>query len=264
MDAVSGATMTSMAVGEAAVIRAQLELDKRGTGEDVAEFPLKVRDVATLIAIVFGCFIAFTHSKAKRRLRIVLQVYLVAVLGLWVGDMLSLALMGGWAMGAVPWKSAPGLVALVAVALVLPWATGKPVYCLHMCPHGAAQELLFRIIPGRIHLPRAMRRVLQYLPGALLVAAIAIVGLDASISLSALEAFDAWVVRSCWCCGRLVLRLWGWLLRHSYRRRIASMAVRRGLFLITGAPRGMNIASIVMILWQRSWLPSRAGWLGSE
>lgn len=194
VDAVSGATMTSMAVGEAAAIRAQLELDKRSASAGkIASIPVRTRDIATVVAIMVACFVAFTRSKYKRRIRFALQLYLIAVLGLWVGDMLSLALMGGWATGSVPWKIAPGLVALVAAAFILPWTSGKPVYCHHLCPHGAAQELLFRIVPGRISLPNGLRHMLRYVPIALLVAAVGIIGSGAPVSLSALEPFDAWV-----------------------------------------------------------------------
>ncbi len=194
-DAVSGATMTSIAMVEAAADRAKVEVEEaRWRDGATPAISIKLRDAATLAAIVFACIVAFTRHRAKRRLRIALQLYLIIVVGYWAGDMLSLALFGGWALGAVPLKSAPGLVALVAAAFVIPWATGKPIYCQNLCPHGAAQEWLFRIIPGRVNLPNRLRHILRFLPLVVLVAGGAVVASGAPVSLSSLEPFDAWVL----------------------------------------------------------------------
>lgn len=194
VDGVSGATMTSGALMEGVVARAK----ELVAGPVVAEeqrhvYTFRLRDGVTLLAIVFAAMIAFTRLRARRSARLLLQLYLVAALGLWAGDMVSLAVLGGWAEGTVPLKSAPGLVALVAAAFILPWGTGKPVYCQHICPHGAAQELLYRIVPGRLRLPRRAHRILATIPFIVLAGGLAIVVLGLPVSLSALEPFDAWI-----------------------------------------------------------------------
>lgn len=193
-DGVSGATMTSGAVMKAAIHRADTLLnppDEKPAAASAVQ--LRPRDGITLLAIVLACVVAFTRLRANRRAKIALQLYLIAALGLWAGDMASLAVLGGWAGGAVPWKSAPGLVALIAAAFILPWGTGKPVYCQHICPHGAAQELLYRIVPGRIRLPYWLHRLLAAVPFLVLAGGVAIVILGVPVSLSALEPFDAWI-----------------------------------------------------------------------
>jgi len=193
-DGVSGATMTSGAVMEAAIHYARTTLEPtRQTSADARSFQLRLRDGITLLAIGLACLFAFTRLRANRKAKWVLQLYLVLVLGLWAGDMVSLAVLGGWAEGAVPLRSAPGLVALVAAAFVLPWSTGKPVYCQHLCPHGAAQELIYRIVPGRARLPRWLHRVLSALPYLVLAAGVMIATVGLPLSLSAIEPFDAWI-----------------------------------------------------------------------
>jgi polyferredoxin len=81
-------------------------------------------------------------------------------------------------------------------ALVVPWATRKPVYCLHLCPHGAAQELVGRLTPKkwRVSVPDKVARRLRYLPGVLLFMVIAIVMLALPIDLASIEPFDAYIL----------------------------------------------------------------------
>ncbi|MHC4994105.1 MAG: FMN-binding protein [Planctomycetota bacterium] len=195
VDGVSGATMTSVAMIDAVIRRARQPQSQPAPTPTATLTPrLKPRDIATLLAIALGCAIALTHHRGNRKLRVALQLYLVLVLGLWVGDMVSLAVLGGWAAGSVPLKLAPGLVALVAAAFTLPLITGRQVYCQHLCPHGAAQELLFRITPWRLGPPRRLKKTLKLIPLALLVAAVVIVTRRLDVGLAPLEAFDAWVI----------------------------------------------------------------------
>lgn len=193
-DGVSGATMTSGAVMEAVIHRAQMLLNPPAVVEARSPaFQFRWRDGITALAILFGCAIAFTWLRARPAVRIALHIYLIAALGLWVGDMVSLAVLGGWAQGAVPWKSAPGLVAMAAAAFAIPWGTGRPVYCQQICPHGAAQALLFRVVPWRIRVPRPLHRALVTVPLVILTAGVAIAAMGLSVGLSALEPFDAWI-----------------------------------------------------------------------
>lgn len=193
-DGVSGATITSAATMQAAIHRAGVYVNPPEPVAIVtAGFQPGLRDAITIGALVFGCLVSFTRLRARPAARVALQIYLIAALGLWAGDMVSLAVLGGWAGGAVPLQRAPGLVALVAAALILPWATGKPVYCQHLCPHGAAQALLFRWTPGRVQLPHRWRRALGVAPFLVLLGGVAIAAAALPVSLSALEPFDAWI-----------------------------------------------------------------------
>ena len=70
------------------------------------------------------------------------QVLVIGYVGFLAGAPLAQSLFAGWAQNGVPWRSAPALALLGAAALLVPWAARKPLYCQHLCPHGAAQELL--------------------------------------------------------------------------------------------------------------------------
>ena len=193
-DGVSGATMTSGAVMEAVSERARVFLaPPEDAPAATRSLRLEGRDAVTLLAIALGCAVAFSRLRANAFARVALYLYLIIALGLWAGDMVSLAVFGGWAQGAVPYARAPGLVALAAAALALPWGTGKPVYCQHLCPHGAAQYLVFRIVPARIRVPARLHRILAAGPFLFLAGGVAIAAGGLPVSLSALEPFDAWI-----------------------------------------------------------------------
>ena len=87
---------------------------------------------------------------------------------------------------------------LAAAALLVPLATGKPLYCHHVCPHGAAQELLSHYRPARfqITLSASVIRGLEYLPFALVFFTLAVALLALPFDLAGLEPFAAYVIRS--------------------------------------------------------------------
>jgi polyferredoxin len=96
----------------------------------------------TLAIITFGVVMGLTRLRGIAWLRIGFQVLLIGYLGLTSGELLSLAMFVGWGQSGVPWQNALGLVALAAAAIALPIAKGTNIYCSHLCPHGAAQQLL--------------------------------------------------------------------------------------------------------------------------
>jgi polyferredoxin len=109
--------------------------------------------------------------------------------------MLSQGLMMGWAGAGSPWRTAPGLVLLLVVALLGPVVTRKALYCHHICPHGAFQQLLAKRLkwqwsPSR-RVDQWMSRVPFVLLGIVVFSAMLAWGLD----LNALEPFDAYLFR---------------------------------------------------------------------
>jgi polyferredoxin len=80
----------------------------------------------------------------------------------------------------------------------VPWVSGKPFYCHHVCPHGAAQELLAQVRPKRflLTLPAGVARGLDYLPGGFLVLTLLVAMLALPLDLAGLEPFAAYIVRS--------------------------------------------------------------------
>ena len=195
IEGVSGATMTSMAIAQSVKARLQLSRDQLA-----ARVPLRLaaRDVALLVVLTAAGIMAFGRAQWRQRWKRPYQIALLAYVGFIAGDLIAQKLIVGWARGGVPWTSAPGLVLLAAAALVVPWATGKPFYCHHICPHGVAQELISQIRPKRfqITLSADVIRGLEILPGALLVFTLVVALLALPFDLAGLEPFAAYVIRS--------------------------------------------------------------------
>ena len=186
IEGVSGATQTSFAVAEG--MRRRFAADAKQVAN------ISPRDVA-LGAIVLGAVvIAFTRLRGKRWLRIAWQALLIGGFGLWFGQLLSVALFAGWARNGVPWRGAPSLLLLAAVALLVPWGARRQIYCHHLCPHGAAQEWLGKFRALHLRVPAGLHRWLARIPGALLAVAFAL-ALATTFDLAKLEPFDAWVLR---------------------------------------------------------------------
>jgi polyferredoxin len=131
--------------------------------------------------------------RSNERLRTVFLCVLVGYLGLVNGDMLSQALLVGWAQHGVPWRSAGGLVLLTFAALIIPITTKRNLYCSHLCPHGALQQLLKKRLPWQTEVPKRLVRILRLLPFALLSLCVIVPMTDAAFSLVDIEPFDAWV-----------------------------------------------------------------------
>ena len=199
VEGVSGATMTSMAVAEGIVKTAQFLSDatKGDSDQDPSGKSLvwRLRDTGSLLVIAFAFLVAFSGLRKSKVARRVLQVALILYLGLVNGDILSQALLVGWAQSGAPWHIAPSLVLLGLAALIAPIATRKQFYCHHLCPHGAAQQMLFKATGRRLRLSAKVTRMLETIPILLLaVVAVAAIG-HFSFSLVNLEPFDAYLFR---------------------------------------------------------------------
>ncbi len=196
IDGVSGATKTSTTVAESVIATAGKIEQEKPLPEKKPQVWLQVtnRDYGTALVVIAALAIALTHLRGNKRLRIGLQIVLVAYLGFINADMLSQALLVGWAQNGVAWKGAPALVLLTLAALACPVFTGKQAYCTHLCPFGALQDWLRRV-PLRVRVPRRIDRILRLLPTALLVFVVVIAMLHLPVSLVGLEPFNAFVVR---------------------------------------------------------------------
>jgi NosR/NirI family nitrous oxide reductase transcriptional regulator len=197
IEGVSGATMTSMAVARGIVKAAEDYESTRQQQKTEATTNLRQRwrSAATLAIIAFGIVMGTSKLRSVPWLRVSFQILLIGYLGLASGDLLSMAMFVGWGQSGVPWQNAIGLVALAAAAIILPIAKGQNVYCSHLCPHGAAQQLLPRSWRLR-RLPPWLGRTLRLLRPALLAWIVFVTLCNWPFNLVNIEPFDAYSWRA--------------------------------------------------------------------
>ncbi len=203
IEGVSGATMTSLAVAKTvpqAIRKYRIERTSGSAANQSSGTAQSKRftvrwswhDLATGVVLAIALGLSFSSWRGHRVVKLVWRLVLIGYLGLVAGNLLSQALVLGWAQAGIPWRLAPGLTALAAVSLLWPAATKRNVYCHHLCPHGAAQQLVRLKRPAWKPSPRWQYWLTQ-IPGVLLVLLVAMVALRLPINLAAWEPFDAYL-----------------------------------------------------------------------
>ena len=191
VEGVSGATMTSQAVFRGLVAAAQRTLQPLPAAQ--RRGPVSPRDWGTLAVLATGVLFCFTRLRSVRWMRVLFQVTLVLYFGFLNGNLLSIALLTGWAQNGIGWQLAPGLALLGAASLLVPIATKRQLYCQHLCPFGAAQQLLKKRLPWKVRVGRKMTSLLQLIPALLLGLTLCIAMRHWNVNLASLEPFNAFV-----------------------------------------------------------------------
>lgn len=195
IEGVSGATLTSWAIAES-VRRRLVAFTAARDAPPVPTVPERLLTWrhGSLVLVTLGAMVmAFTKWRGRTWIRLAWQVLVVLVLGILTGDLLSQALLAGWARNGVDWSDSVGLLFLAAACLVVPWTTGRQLYCHHLCPHGVLQQWMQKLPVANRSVPGWMHRVLSLLPAALLILVFAAVLFRLRINLAAIEPFDAWL-----------------------------------------------------------------------
>lgn len=195
IDGVTGATKTSITVAESLVLAAREHTSDSGPPPAKPWIELSGRSVGTTLVVLAGLAIAFTGLRGNRKLRLVFQTVLIGYLGFVNADMLSQALLVGWAQNGIAWRVAPGLVFLSVAAIAAPILTGRQVYCTHLCPYGAVQDWTARRLPKQLAIRGKWETLLSALPALLLLGIFVIAMMHLPVSLVGLEPFDAFVFR---------------------------------------------------------------------
>ncbi len=196
IEGVSGATETSWAVAEGLKRRAARWLEERSPLPDWwAKARWRWQDTGHVVVLLSALLMAFTPLRGRAWARHAHHALLVVYGGFVSGEMLSQGLLAGWAGAGTPWRSAPGLVLLAVVALLGPVLTRRQLYCHHVCPHGAFQQLLTNRLPWRWNPSRRADAVLSKLPFVLLGFVLFAAMLAWSVDLNMLEPFDAYLFR---------------------------------------------------------------------
>ena len=198
IEGVSGATMTSMAVAQG-LIAAAAKFESALAAKQAARtsnWTALWRSMSTIAIVAFGLIIGLSSLRGISRVRVAFQVVVIVYLGLVNGDLLSMGMFTGWAQSGVPWQNALGLVVLAVAAVALPIVARSNVYCSHLCPHGAVQQLLPRRWKLQSPLPKAATRLLFWIRPALIAWVVLVTLLQLPFSLVDIEPFDAYAWRS--------------------------------------------------------------------
>ena len=192
LDTVAGATLTSYAIAKG--LQTRFADDAHGTRQEQAAARDRLKAAALWCFVAGALLMTFTSLHGRPAVRTAWQLLLVGGLGLWLGQLLSLGLFAGWARHGIPWSQAGALFAFGAVALLVPWGSRRQLYCHHLCPHGAAQELLGGL--RRLHVPVSGRwhAWLGKIPAISLAGAFLAALAWPRWSLGQAEPFDAWVL----------------------------------------------------------------------
>lgn len=192
LETVAGATLTSYALAKG--LQTRFADDLAGARKGASPAAENLRTGALWCFLAGGLLMTFTGLHGRPVVRRLWQLLLVGGLGLWLGQLLSLSLFAGWARHGVPWAQAPGLLALAGVALLIPWATRRQAYCHHLCPHGAAQELLGGFKGLHVAVSARGHAWLGKLPACGLAGAFLAALWWPRWDLNQVEPFDAWVL----------------------------------------------------------------------
>lgn len=190
---VSGATRTSEAVALSITHRLAL-----ANGAEGVSIPFRPGWLDGLLVVILlgGCLFAFRKEKILQRWRWVYSLATIAVLGLWMGDLIAQSLLIGWIESRVPWETSPGLVLFVVAAFLLPWATKQPVYCQFICPHGNLQRWTMKWLPARWKrvISDDGKWIARLVPVMLLLVVLAVTFLQLDFDLAGMEPFDAYLL----------------------------------------------------------------------
>ena len=191
---VSGASRTSEAVVGSVTLRSAIgerDIEKGRT------FTFRTTDFGLIFCTVAALFLSFAKFPWLQRRKLWVHILMVLYIGLITGDLLAQSLLINWAGHGIPWNQLIGLVFMAGVALLIPWSTGKPVYCTHICPHGHIQRWFMKLVPARRkwHPGKDEKWSFSALPGLLLLTILLVTFLNLPTDLAGFEPFDAWSLK---------------------------------------------------------------------
>ena len=148
--------------------------------------------VLMLVIAFLGLRFRVLQHRISRRIWL---AFVFMAIGLWTGNLVSLSLVAAWSAEGIAWQLAPGLFAIVAIAVLAPPLTKGNPYCNHLCPHGAIQQLVKP--PSRswrhLKLPHRFAKWMSFIPGVTLSLAYVAVIANPTTDLSTWEPFHAYL-----------------------------------------------------------------------
>ncbi len=189
VDNVSGATYTTKAIVKSLQVRLAVATDSNRTVSTFSWFDM-LKHVAVIAVLGLALYSFFRPAKAKK-LRIVLLLLSVVILGFWQSSMLSLVQFFTWLTNGIPLATQWIMLLILLFAVGLPMFTGKAFYCSYLCPFGAAQELVGKLNKRKVKLGQKVVGWLMLLRKAILIFVVLLLVLGLEFDLTAIEPFSA-------------------------------------------------------------------------
>lgn len=190
-DAVSGATITSNAViqnvNKVAQIATSIKSNSVFNWLDLFKF------IAVLVIVVCGIVICFNPARFMKY-RIWLMISSIIVLGIWLGEFMSIQLFYTWISGGFVIRYT--ILLLFVVSFVLPLFFNKPIYCTYLCPFGSLQELLGKLTNRKIQISDNVAFYLGLIRKMYLVLIIVIALSFSNVDFTNFEPFTIFVYQS--------------------------------------------------------------------
>lgn len=197
VDATAGATQTAQAVvdnvnGTLAAFLGKVPVKEgrhqtRPMTDYIGEFA-----ILSVLVMALACFISPENT---RRMRIPALVLSVAVLGIWQGAFLSVALFYQWLIFGASGTVRIGVAVMAVLSVGLPLVTSRRFYCSYLCPFGAAQELLGRVGLDR-PITRRVRQAARWIKRGFLSAIVVLLLTLPYFDLKDVEPFSVFLLRS--------------------------------------------------------------------
>ena len=192
-DAVSGATLSSVAIGHNIIKAAQYGANVT-VSDSSANSSLNLSTIAGFLVILLGVMLTFVKAKQKwvRNVHLALNV---VVLGFWCGSFLSISQFVSWA--SVGFNFAYILpITLLAVVALMPLCKKKGVYCASVCPMGSLQELASKANKRKVKIPQKALTVMGTLRTWILMAMLLLMWLGVGFDIMNYEVFSAFIFGS--------------------------------------------------------------------
>lgn len=193
MEGVSGATLSSMGIARSIQHRFRVSEEN---AETTTPIRISGTDYGLWISICIGLLVTFRSGwRHRKNVWLGLKIAAFIYVGFLNGSLIAISLLTGYAAHGIGWQLAPGLTSLVLISFFIPWTTRRQPYCNHLCPHGAAQQLLSRYSPWKRSIPPRYAAGLKWLPFLLIFVAVSFLVLRLPIEFAHLEPFDAYLIR---------------------------------------------------------------------
>jgi NosR/NirI family transcriptional regulator, nitrous oxide reductase regulator len=189
VDAVSGATLSSVAVIESVKIRLSIftSTDAADSGSNWLNI---IGLILSFLVLLFAIF-SFLVPEVANRMRIFLLIASVGVLGFWQGEFLSMALLHNWLVNGMDIWAQIFLLIVLFLSVLFPLITNKSFYCQFVCPYGAAQELVGKLNKRKVVFDGNVSQVLKYLKFVYLFVTAVLIVVAVDFSIENLEPFSA-------------------------------------------------------------------------